>query len=56
MKTKTMYGGARKWDFVNGYFGEKREDKATFETILARTTDAGKAVKRSGGCECLKVE
>lgn len=47
--------GENKWDFVNGYYGEKYEMKIPFQVLLARATEGGK-IERNCGMECLKIE
>jgi len=56
LNTKLEMGGGKKWDFVNGYFGEKRKQNVNYEALLARITDSGAQVKRSEGIECFKIE
>lgn len=56
LNTKMEMGGGKKWDFVNGYFGEKKKQTVNYEALLARITNAGSQVKRCEGVECYKIE
>jgi len=56
INTKTEMGGGKNWDFVNGYYGEKKHHEETYKQLLARITDSGKQIKRSSGVECFKIE
>ena len=55
--TKAELGFNKKWDFVNGYFGEEIESEPPNSDILAKRAKQGmSAIRRSEGPECLRID
>ena len=55
LQLKAEMGGIKNYDFINGYFGEKRIPKIPIEVLEAQMEDK-KGIKASKGILCLKKD